>query len=139
MRTAAARPIPHLSPVEPEPRDWSTLKRSWLWIGPAMLIVVGAFDLACTLSAFESGRLVEMNPIANAVLERAGGPGLALYRFVMTALGCVLLSWGLRMYRLGRFVGSDLRRVRRVVWGGNIALITSHLALVCWWIAWLSV
>jgi len=103
-----------------------------------MLLAVGAFDLALTISAFEAGRLVEMNPVAAAVLNHGGSPALALYRLVMTVSGCVLLSWGLRMYRLRRFVGSNLKRVRRMVWLSQITLIASHLGLVAWWVAWLS-
>jgi hypothetical protein len=103
-----------------------------------MLLTVGAFDLALTISAFEAGRLVEMNPIAAAVLAHGGSAALAVYRLVMTVAGCVLLSWGLRMYELRRFVGSNLKRVRRMVWASQIALIASHLGLVAWWIAWLS-
>ena len=122
----------------PAPAQWGPWKRSWLWVAPAMLLTVGAFDLALTISAFEAGRLVEMNPIAAAVLAHGGSPALAVYRLVMTVAGCVLLSWGLRMYELRRFVGSNLKRVRRMVWVSQIALIASHLGLVAWWIAWLS-
>jgi len=115
------------------------LAESWIWLGPVMIAVVGAFDLACTIMAFENGWLVEMNPIANAALEWRGSAGLALYRFIMTAGGCVLLVWGLRMYRLRRFVGISAIRVRAVVWGGQGVLVASHLALVAYWIAWLNV
>jgi len=104
-----------------------------------MLLAVGAFDLALTLSAFEAGRLVELNPVAAVILERGGGSALAVYRLVMTVSGCILLSWGLRMYQLRRFVGNNLMRVRRMVWLSQITLIASHLGLVAWWIAWLSV
>lgn len=110
----------------------------WIWLGPVMIVTIGLFDLICTISAFEKGWLVEMNPIANAALDYAGAPGLAVYRFAMTALGCVLLTWGMRTYRLRRFVGS-VRRVRLVVWTGQAVLLASHLALLGWWIAWLSV
>jgi hypothetical protein len=103
-----------------------------------MLLAVGAFDLALTLSAYEAGSLVELNPIAAAVLEHGGAPALAVYRLVTTVAGCILLGWGLRMYRLRLFIGSSYKRVRRVVWGSQIALITSHLGLVAWWVAWLS-
>jgi len=116
-----------------------TLAEHWIWLGPVMIVVVGIFDLACTIMAFENGWLVEMNPIANAALEWAGSPGLALYRFVMTAGGCLLLVWGLRMYRLRRFVGFSAARVRAVVWGGQGVLVATHVALVFYWVAWLNV
>ena len=116
-----------------------TLAEHWIWLGPAMIVTVGIFDLACTIMAFEKGWLVELNPLANAALEWAGSPGLALYRFVMTAAGCLLLVWGLRMYRLRRFVGLSAVRVRVVVWGGQGVLVAAHVALVFYWVAWLSV
>jgi hypothetical protein len=115
-----------------------TLAYHWIWLGPLMIVAVGLFDLICTISAFERGWLVEMNPLANAALNYAGAAGLTVYRFVMTTAGCILLTWGMRAYRLRRFVGS-VRRVRLVVWSGQAVLAATHLALVCWWIAWLSV
>ena len=68
-----------------------------------------------------------------------GSAGLALYRFVMTAGGCLLLVWGLRMYRLRRYVGASAIRVRTIVWGGQVVLVAAHGALVLYWIAWLNV
>jgi hypothetical protein len=121
------------------PVYWSPLKRSWLWVGPAMLLVVGAFDLALTVSAFEAGQLVEMNPIAARILEHGGSPALAVYRFVMTVTGCILLRWGLTMYRMRRYVGPNVKRVRKLVWASQLVLIASHLTLVGWWLAWLNV
>jgi hypothetical protein len=103
-----------------------------------MIATVGLFDLVCTISAFEKGWLVELNPVAGAVLGRSGSAGLALYRFVMTTAGCILLVWGLRLYRARRLVGSATRRVRAVVWGGQATLVATHVALVAYWIAWLS-
>lgn len=134
--TAARRTMPATGAA---PALWGPWKRSWLWIGPAMLLGVGAFDLALTISAFEAGKLVEMNPIAAVILEHGGSPALAVYRLVMTVTGCVLLSWGLRMYRHRRFIGSNFKRVRRMIWLSQITLIASHLGLVAWWIAWLTV
>ena len=126
--------------LPPEPAaHWNVWKRSWLWLGPAMLLGVGAFDLALTISAFEAGSLVEMNPFAAAVLDHGGSSALAVYRLVMTITGCILLRWGLRTYRLRRFARGSFKRVRAVVWGSQIALIVSHLGLVAWWLAWLSV
>jgi hypothetical protein len=104
-----------------------------------MLLTVGAFDLALTISAFEAGQLVEMNPFAAAVLGHGGSSALAVYRFVMTMSGCIVLRWGLHAYRLRRFARTDYRRVRAVLWGSQIALILSHVGLVAWWFAWLSI
>ncbi len=118
---------------------FATLVSQWIWIGPAMIVVVGAFDLFCTISAYEKGWLVELNPLANATLEYAGSMGLAIYRFILTAAGCIILTWGLRMYRLRRFVSNSPGRVRAVVWTGQIVLITTHLGLVAYWVAWLTV
>ena len=115
------------------------LAARWIWLGPAMILAVGAFDLACTIMAFENGWLVEMNPLANEALVWGGSAGLALYRFVMTAGGCLLLVWGLRMYRLRRYVGASAIRVRAIVWGGQVVLVAAHGALVLYWIAWLNV
>ncbi len=104
-----------------------------------MIATVGLFDLACTISAFEKGWLVELNPIAGAVLESSGSGGLAAYRFAMTTAGCLLLVWGLRLYRSRRIIGTATARVRAVVWGGQATLVASHLALVAYWLAWLSI
>ena len=126
-------------PVHREPAVWGFWRRSWIWVGPAMLLVVGAFDLALTISAFEAGKLVEMNPFAARVLDHGGSPALAVYRLVMTVTGCILLSWGLRMYRLRRHIGTNFARVRVMLWVSQIVLIVSHVGLVAWWLAWLSV
>jgi hypothetical protein len=137
--SAALAPFPRSTAQLPTAVQWNAWKRSWLWLGPAMLLGVGAFDLALTISAFEAGRLVEMNPFAAAVLAHGGSSALAVYRLVMTIAGCVLLRWGLHAYRLRRFAPGAFKRVRAVVWGSQIALIVSHLGLVAWWLAWLSV
>ena len=139
MTTHAATSFDIAAPIEPlAAAQWNAWKRSWLWIGPAMLLCVGAFDLALTISAFEAGRLVEMNPFAAAVLAHGGSSALAVYRLVMTSAGCVLLRWGLQAYRMRRFTRASFKRVRAVVWGSQIALIVTHLGLVAWWLAWLS-
>ena len=138
----AIRPREASLPLRPPSRFGrvlGTLGEHWIWLGPVMIVVVGIFDLVCTIMAFEKGWLVEMNPIANAALEWAGSPGLALYRFVMTVAGCLLLVWGLRTYRLRRFVGSSAARIRAVVWGGQGVLVATHVALVFYWVTWLSV
>jgi hypothetical protein len=137
-RTATVTPLFSGARTRSVTRIARTLAYHWIWLGPLMIVTVGLFDLVCTISAFEKGWLVEMNPIANAALAHAGAAGLAVYRFVMTAIGCILLTWGMRTYRLRRFVGS-VRRVRIVVWTGQAVLVASHVALLGWWVAWLSV
>ena len=131
--------MPTAAPASARPAPWGPWRLRWIWAGPAMLLIVGAFDLALTVSAFESGKLVEMNPVAARVLEHGGSPALAVYRLVLTMTGCVLLSWGLRMYRLRRYIGSNFARVRAMLWVSQIVLIASHVGLVAWWIAWLTV
>jgi hypothetical protein len=129
-----------LGPVTTAPVlvHWSAWKRSWLWVGPAMLLIVGAIDLGLTITAFEAGELTELNPFAAAVLNHGGSSALAVYRFVMTISGCILLRWGLHAYRLRRFARTDYRRVRALLWTSQVALIASHLGLMAWWAAWLS-
>ncbi|RMD82103.1 MAG: hypothetical protein D6815_10010 [Candidatus Dadabacteria bacterium] len=109
------------------------LASRWIWLGPAMIAAVGVFDLACTLTAYHEGWLVEANPLARAVLERWGAGGLAAYRLGLVYAGCVLLVWGLRAYRARNWTGAARRRARAVVWGGQLVLILSHAALVVWW------
>lgn len=104
----------------------------------AMVLAVGVFDLGCTLSAYEHGQLIELNPLARSVLARYGSAGLAGYRFIMTALACVGLNWALRAYRLRYNLCNDIGRIRTVVRGSLALLVISHLALLVWWIAWLS-
>jgi hypothetical protein len=95
---------------------------NWIWICPVIVLIVGAFDLACTLGALHYGVLQELNPIAARVIA-AGG----------------LLVWGLRMYRDRRFSYASHGRVRRMVWLGQAILLVSHLGLVSWWTLWFLV
>lgn len=112
---------------------------NWIWICPVIVLIVGAFDLACTLGALHYGVLHELNPIAARVIAAGGAIGLACYRAVITLLGCGLLVWGLRMYRDRRFNDASHGRIRRVVWLGQGVLLVSHLGLVTWWTLWFLV
>jgi hypothetical protein len=103
-----------------------------------MVVLVGAFDLSLTILAHDAGTLVELNPIAATLLSRWGAAGLAIYRITTLVVGCTLLAWGLRMYRLRRFPVAHQRRVRRVVWTSQLLLVSAHAALVMWWLVWLS-
>lgn len=103
-----------------------------------MIVAVGLFDLTLTVLAHESGRLVEWNPIVALVLAHWGAGGLAAYRLSTLVIGFMLLAWGLRMYRLGRYPAESEHRVRIVVWGGQLVLVGTHTALVAWWLVWLA-
>ncbi len=104
----------------------------------AIMLLVGFFDLGCTITAYEHGQLVELNPLAKSILSQYGSAGLALFRFSMTALACVGLNWALRTYQLHYRLHSDIRRIRAVVHSSLAFLVTSHVALAAWWLAWLS-
>ena len=110
-----------------------------MWSVPILVAAAGMFDLWCTLSAYDNGWLVELNPLAAKFLDRWGPRGLAAYRFACTTCGCVFLSWGLRAYRLRRELAYQPRRMQAVVGGGQLAIVAAHLALVSWWIAWFTV
>ena len=107
---------------------------------PLLVAIAGIFDLACTLSAYQNGWLVEMNPLVAVILNRSGAPGLVVYRFALTVLGCVFLSWGLRAYHARRFTDTlrEHTRIGAVLFGTQSIIVTSHIALVAWWIAWLT-
>lgn len=104
----------------------------------AIMLLVGFFDLGCTITAYEHGQLVELNPLADSILAQYGSPGLALFRFIMTALACVGLNWALRTYQLRYHLRSDIRRIRTVVHSSLAVVVTSHAGLLAWWLAWLS-
>lgn len=112
------------------------LEKNWIWICPAVMLVVGMIDTACTLAALKMGVLIELNPVMALMIEKGGPLGLALYRSGVTLLGCGLLLWALRMYRDGRIQGSSAARTRGMVWFGQAVLVTAHLALAAWWTAW---
>lgn len=102
-----------------------------------LMAVVGLFDLACTISAYEQGVLVELNPLARVVLDYFGSPGLAVFRFITTSLSAVLLVWALRAYRARYELDRAAWRVRVVMHGAGAVIVGAHLALVTWWMAWL--
>ena len=101
------------------------------------MAVVGMFDLACTISAYEQGVLVELNPLARVVLEHFGSPGLAVFRFVTTSLSAVLLVWALRAYRARYELDHAAWRVRIVMHAAGAVIVGAHVALVGWWMTWL--
>lgn len=103
-----------------------------------LMLAVGLFDLICTITAYEKGILDEMNPIARAVLDMYGSPGLAVFRFVATSLSCIVLVWALRTYRVRYALDHGARRVRTVIHACVAVLVTAHVSLVLWWISWMS-
>jgi len=104
-----------------------------------LMAVVGVFDLVCTISAYEHGVLVELNPLARTVLDHFGSPGLAVFRFVTTSLSAVLLVWALPAYRARYELDHAAWRVRLVMHAAGATIVGAHLALVCWWATWLSI
>jgi hypothetical protein len=103
-----------------------------------LMLAVGLFDLVCTITAYENGTLDEMNPLARAILDAYGSPGLAVFRFVATSLSCIVLVWALRAYR-GRYaLDHGARRVRSVIHVAVAVLVTAHVSLVLWWLSWFS-
>ena len=104
-----------------------------------LMAVVGLIDLACTITAYEQGTLVEMNPLARAVLDDYGSPGLAVFRFVATSLSAILLVWALRAYRARYELDSAAWRVRLVMHAAGAVIVGTHIGLVCWWAAYLAI
>ena len=103
-----------------------------------LMAVVGVIDLVCTITAYEQGVLVELNPLARVVLEHFGSPGLAVFRFVTTSLSAVLLVWALRAYRARYELDRAAWRVRVVMHGAGAVIVGAHIALVAWWVTWLA-
>jgi hypothetical protein len=122
----------------------SSTRGSWLarlantQVLVGLMVTVGIFDLVCTVTAYEQGVLDEMNPIARAVLEAYGSPGLAVFRFVATALSCVVLVWALRAYRARYALDHGARRVRAVIHTAVGVIVAAHVSLLVWWISWFS-
>lgn len=128
---------PDLALVRIRPRLLARIASARMLVG--LMVAVGVFDLVCTITAYEQGVLDEMNPIARAVLDSYGSPGLAVFRFVATSLSCVVLVWALRAYRSRYALDHTARRVRTVIHAAVAVLVTAHVSLVLWWISWMSV
>jgi hypothetical protein len=104
-----------------------------------LMAVVGIIDLICTITAYEQGTLVEMNPLARVVLDHYGSPGLAVFRFVTTSLSAVLLVWALRAYRARYELDTAAWRVRLVMHAAGAVIVGAHVGLMCWWAAYLTI
>jgi hypothetical protein len=127
---------PSLALVPSRPRLLARLVSARVLVG--LMLAVGLFDLVCTITAYEQGTLDEMNPIARAILDSYGSPGLAVFRFVATSLSCIVLVWALRAYRSSYALDHEARRVRTVIHAAVAVLVTAHVSLVFWWLSWLS-
>ena len=106
---------------------------------PGLVVASGLFDLVCTVTAYRNGWLVELNPLAAAVLESSGEAGLALYRVAATAAGLVVLRAGLRACRLRSRLDPASRALSPVAFTALAAIVATHIGLAAWWAAWLSV
>ena len=74
---------PDLALVHIRPRLLARVASARVLVG--LMLTVGLFDLICTIAAHENGTLDEMNPLARAILESYGSPGLAVFRFVASS------------------------------------------------------
>lgn len=128
---------PDLALIHIRPRLLARVASARILVG--LMLVVGLFDLVCTITAYEQGVLDEMNPIARAVLDSYGSPGLAVFRFVATSLSCIVLVWALRTYRARYALDHGARRVRNVMHVAVAVLVAAHVSLVFWWISWMSI
>jgi len=128
---------PDLALVRMRPRLLARVASARILVG--LMLVVGLFDLVCTITAYEQGVLDEMNPLARVVLDSYGSPGLAVFRFVATSLSCIVLVWALRTYRARYALDHSARRVRNVMHIAVGVLVTAHVSLVFWWISWMSI
>jgi len=128
---------PDLALVHFRPRLLARAASARVLVG--LMLAVGLFDLICTITAYENGTLDEMNPLARAILDSYGSPGLAVFRFVATSLSCIVLVWALRTYRSRYALDHDARRVRNVMHVAVAVLVTAHVSLVVWWLSWFSV
>jgi hypothetical protein len=91
----------------------------------AFISLVGAFDLACTLSAHRAGWLEETNPVAKWMLNSCGEAGLASFKVGFTATACLAL-------RAAALAG--WRRRPMTVLVGGIALFAICAAVVFQWL-----
>jgi hypothetical protein len=128
---------PDLALVRIRPRPLARVASARILVG--LMLVVGLFDLVCTVTAYEQGVLDEMNPIARAILDAYGSPGLAVFRFAATSLSCIVLVWALRTYRARYALDHSARRIRNVMHVAVAVLIAAHVSLVLWWISWMSI
>jgi hypothetical protein len=129
-------PTPVTEFARPATRLLARLASARVLVG--LMVSVGIFDLVCTITAYETGVLDEMNPIARAVLDTYGSPGLAVFRFVATSLSCIVLVWALRAYRARYALDHGARRVRAVIHSAVAVIVVAHVSLLLWWISWLS-
>ncbi len=76
--------------------DSSESASAFVWRAVMLIVTLSGFDLVCTLLAGQTGRFLEVNPLADSLL--ASPLVLAGFKGVMT-LGAVLILWRLRRFR----------------------------------------
>lgn len=90
-----------LSTRPPQGTNWREEDRSesasgFVWRAVLLIVALSGFDLVCTLLAGQTGRFLEVNPLADSLL--ASPAALAGFKGVLT-LGAVLILWRLRHFR----------------------------------------
>jgi hypothetical protein len=83
--------------------DW--FHTQWLAVGILILLLCGA-DALLTLTLISRGA-VEVNPVMDP-LVRGSGQSFALWKFVLTSMGVVILTLLARLRMFGRAVGTIL-------------------------------
>ena len=86
--------------------DW--FHPQWLAVGILILLLCGA-DALLTLTLISRGA-VEINPVMDP-LVRGAGHSFALWKFVLTSMGVVILILLARLKLFGRAVGTILYAV----------------------------
>ena len=86
--------------------DW--FHPQWLAVGMLILLLCGA-DALLTLTLISRGS-VEINPVMDP-LVRGSGHSFALWKFVLTSMGVVILTLLAQLKLFGRAVGTILYAV----------------------------
>jgi len=86
--------------------DW--FHPQWLAVGILILLLCGA-DALLTLTLISRGA-VEINPVMDP-LVRGSGQSFALWKFVLTSMGVVILTLLAQLKLFGRAVGTILYAV----------------------------
>ncbi len=106
---------------------------SWL------ILVVGALDMVLTIRALDLGWLIELNPIADWVIRHYGRNGLAVFRFIGATGTALILYWALIQHRSEQIAMTTREHVQSVVGMGVVVIVATHVTLVLWWAAWMTV
>jgi hypothetical protein len=76
--------------------DCSESASAFVWRTVLLIVALSGFDLVCTLLAGQTGRFLEVNPLAESLLDSP--LALAGFKGAFT-LGAVLILWRLRRFR----------------------------------------